>query len=228
MLDIRISDWVLKDRQTNNMFIMDAYNGVIQVKVRPAEKGAQVIIRRPITMEKTHIITKVIQKIMAASPETKIAIKFDTFDRQSKQRRLDWVLTFEKDAKMCYRIHITDAAGGKTFVFGVRGPMDVSIGSDPMSDSDRSAIKMHDLISWIECARMWAPAYTQPYNAQNAQKKPWAGKSNNGGNGGGWNKGGYNNNSNAGGNGGGGYGGGGSNGGGGSLAPDPDESGLPF
>ena len=222
MLDIRIADWILKDRQTNNMFIMDAYNGAIQVKVRPVEKGAQMIIRRTITMEKAHVITKVIQKIMAASPETKIAIKFDTFDRQSKQRRLDWVLTFEKDAKMCYRIHITDAVAGKTFVFGVRGPLDISVGTEPMSDSDRSAIKMHDLIAWIDCARMWAPAYTQPFNAQaNGQKKPWTGKGGNNN----WNKGGYNNNN--GGNNGGGYGGGNS-GGGNALATDPDDVGLPF
>lgn len=227
MLDVHIADWVLRDRQTNNMFILDAYNGSIQVKVRPAEKGAQMLIRRTLSLEKAPIITKVIQKIMAGSPETKIPIKFDTFDKQSKQRRLDWVLTFEKDSKMCYRIHITDAVGGHTHVFAVKGPMDVSVGADVMSDSDRSAIKMHDLIRWIDCALMWAPAYTKPYDPT-AAKKPWPNK---GGNGGGYQHqggygggGGYQNRGGSGGE----YGGGN---GGGAPAPAPaqdDDSGLPF
>ena len=232
MLDIHLQDWILKDRQTNNMFIMDAYNGAIQVKVRPAEKGAQVIIRRTIAIEHVPAIVKVIQKIMAGSPETKIPLIFSSFDKQSKQSRRDWVLTFEKDSKMCYRIHITDAVGGHTHVFSVRGRNDLSIGSDVMSDSDKSAAKMHDLLGWLESARIWAPAYTQPYDP-NAPKKQWGNKGGNGS----YQRGGY-------GNGGGGYNRGGNGGynrpnngssyggnGGGAPAPAPaaeDDTGLPF
>jgi len=240
MLDIHLSDWVLKDQQTNNMLLLSCYDGRIQVKVRPAEKGAQPLINRRLSMYHTQFVTKVAQKIMAGSPETKIPLKWQSFDKQSKQWRLDWVMTFEKDSKMCYRIHITDAQSNQTHVFNVKGRQDISVGADIMSESDRSAAMMHDLLFWIEQARRWCPAYTLPYDPN--KKNQWKGKNGQGGfqrQGGYGGGGGWKNNNGGGGwknNNGGGYGGGnngGGNGGGAPSNPSPspmpdDDSGLPF
>lgn len=231
MLDIKFVDWMVKDAQANKLFSISLYDGRLIFKVRnTADRNAQPYLNKRVTLMKSHMIEKVAEKIMAASPETKISVKFSDFDKNSKQWRLSWVITFEKDAKMCYRLHLTDAASSQTHVFALRGPSDVSIGSDVMSDADKSIVMMKDLISWFTSARIWAPATVRPFDPN---KKPgggsggpngWKGNGGygrGGGNGGGgWNRGG--------GNGGGSYGGGGGQSAATTGGDSDGDGGLPF
>lgn len=231
MLDIKFVDWMVKDNKANKMFAISLWDGRLIFNVKStADRQAQPLVRRRVTFLKVHMLVKVIEKIMQASPETKIPIKFSVFDKPSGQWKLDWVLTFEKDPKMCYRVHITDVASSQTHVFALRGPSDVSVGADVMSDADKSVIMMHDLKLWLEEARRWAPATVRPFDPS---KKGGNGGGNWKGNGGGYNRGGGGNwgNRNGGGNGGGGGSFGGGNGGGSAPAATTgggEDDGLPF
>ena len=117
-------------------------------------------------------LRKIAEKIITCPPETKLPIKFTTFDMQSKQEKLVWVMVFEKDSKMCYRIHLTDAQnGGRTYTFALNGSRSVQIGAEPMTESDRSADMLQDFADWFRLVQQWYPATIKPYDP-NAQRKP--------------------------------------------------------
>lgn len=232
MLDLKFQDYVLTDKGTGNMLMFSLYDGRITLRIRSREKGAKPFFFKRLDMYSLQFITRTIDKVMTGSPETKVPVKFSTFDKNSKQWRLEWVFTVEKDSKMCYRLHITDVASNQTHVFGIVGPQSVSVGTDILSDGDRSAAKMHDLRLWFSQAQDWAPATVLPYDPSK-QRKPGFGGGNGGGNwkggGGGYNRGnggggsGYNNGGNNGG--GNSYGNGGGNN---SAASQSDDDNLPF
>ena len=143
MLDIRFPDWAVMDRQAGQSLIFGVYDGKVYIRVRGrgGDKNAPPLflkkLDRPSLFRK---FRKIAEKIITCPPETKLPIKFTSFDMQSKQEKLVWVFVFEKDSKMCYRLHLTDAQnGGRTFTFALNGSRSVQIGADPMTESDRSA-----------------------------------------------------------------------------------------
>lgn len=214
-------EWTVSDRGSGNMLNLSLYDSRVTIRVKTKERGAKPLFFKRLSFYQAQFVTRVINKLLnGGQPETKIPIKIQTFDKNAKQWRLDWVWTIEKDSKMCYRMHITDVASNQTFVFAVMGPQTISVGSDVPSDGDRSAAMMSDLLLWFEGARHWAPLTTLPFDPNKRR----------GGNGGGYGGGGgYN----RGGQGGGGYqnNGGGQGGGGGyqnAPAAPEDDGGLPF
>lgn len=176
MLDIRFPDWVVSDRQAGHMLVLGLYDGKIYVRVRgQMGRGAPGGSNQPLFMKKLEprqfiMVQKAAEKVLSSPPETKIAVKFSQFDRMSKQEKLLWVITFEKDSKMCYRLHFTDVASNQTYMFAIRGSSSTSIGSEPMSDADRSGLMIQDFIAWLRLVQFWYPATIRPYDP-NAQKK---------------------------------------------------------
>ena len=173
MLDIRFPDWAVVDRQAGQTLIFGLYDGKVYIRVRArgGDKNAQPLflkkLEKPSLFRKTR---KLAEKILTCPPETKLPMKFTTYDMQSKQEKLLWVLVFEKDAKMCYRIHLTDAQnGGRTYSFALNGSRSVQIGSEPMSESDRSADMLQDFADWFKNVQMWYVATIKPYDP-NAQQ----------------------------------------------------------
>ena len=173
MLDIRFPDWAVADRQAGQTLILGLYDGKIYIRVRGrgGDKNTPPLfmkkLDRPSMFRK---FRKMCEKILTCPPETKLPCKFPTYDIQSKQEKLLWVLVLEKDSKMCYRIHLTDAQnGGRTYTFALNGSRSMQIGSEPMSESDRSADMLQDLIDWLNLAHHWYPATIKPFDP-NAQR----------------------------------------------------------
>ena len=173
MLDIRFPDWAVMDRQAGQTLILGLYDGKVYVRVRGrgGDKNAPPLFLKKLDRASLfRKIKKMAEKLLTCPPETKLPCKFTTFDMQSKQRKLVWVLVLEKDAKMCYRIHLTDASnGGRTFTFALNGSQSVQIGSDPMSEADCSADMLQDLIDWFTQVQRWYIATIKPYDP-NAQR----------------------------------------------------------
>lgn len=175
MLDIRFPDWAVVDRQAGQTLIFGLYDGKVYIRVRGrgGDKNAPPLFLKK--LERASLFRKfrkVAEKIITCPPETKLPIKFTSFDMQSKQEKLVWVLVFEKDSKMCYRLHLTDAQnGGRTYTFALNGSRSVQIGADPMSESDRSADMLQDFADWFKLVQMWYPATIKPYDPNAAQQR---------------------------------------------------------
>ena len=127
-------------------FQMKVWGGMLRVNITK-EKEFKPIFERPIAPDKVTIIKHTIQKIMKASPNTKMPLVFNTYDREAKKSVIDFVLTFLKDDKNLY--HIEMQWKGNKFDCTLKGPFGVSIGSDPMSEADRSAIEIETMYDWI-------------------------------------------------------------------------------
>lgn len=159
---IRVKDWTQKDRQTNKVLAFSLWNGNISVQVYDAQNMKNKSFRKNLTDENVVVIEKLFNKVVAASPETKSSIQFTKYDPQSKQFKIDAVFTFEKDSKQCYRITVTDANTQSSNSFVLRASATMTMGSDPLSDANLSAIKLDTLKDWITNAKIWGPATYQP------------------------------------------------------------------
>ena len=219
MLDVKVKDWSIRDYQANKSMTFHLYNGEVSVQIRDTANRQQQqgsnkpIFYRPLSSYKLEFLKRTIEKIISASPETQLPVKMSVRERPPQGERgakpverLDWVFTVEKDAKMCIKFHITDVANNQTYNFLVRGSGLITVGTEPLSDADRSSAMIRDLLNWFNTAEFWAPATIVPFNPD----KQRGGNYRRGG-GGGHGGGGYSNNGggNQGGNNGGGNGGGG-------------------
>lgn len=194
MLDIRFPDWAITDRQAGQTLIFGLYDGKVYIRVRgrSGDKNAPPLFLKK--LERANVFRKfrkLAEKALTCPPETKLSIQFTSFDMQSKQSKLVWVFVIEKDSKMCYRMHLTDAQnGGRTYTFALNGSRSVQIGSDPMSDSDRSADMLQDFIDWFQEVQIWYVATIKPYDPNAAQQRRGGGNrggfSRGGGGGGGY------------------------------------------
>ena len=232
--NFHFQEWSVSDRGTGNIFNLSLYDGRISIRIKQRERGSKPLFFKRMSFYQVQFVTRVMEKLLSGSqPETKIPIKVQSFDKQSKQWRLEWVWTIEKDSKMCYRFHITDVQSNQTYVFAIAGPQTISVGSDVPSDGDRSAAMLNDLLIWFKEARHWAPLTVLPFDPNKQRggrggggyggggNGGWKG---NGGGGGGYNRGGGNGNQNNGG----GYGGGGGGGNQSTVPVNDDSDNLPF
>lgn len=220
--NLKFDDWTIRDNQTGNTFSIHLYDGRYMFFVRSGDRSQRgFLFNKRVNRYQMTFIRRLIEKIMSASPETKTAAKFQSFDKMSKQNKLEWVLTIEKDSKNCFRLHLTDVVSNQTFVFAVRGQNSIVIGNDVLDEATRSAAMMADLLQWLDVAKYYLPIMKLPFDPSKARGGNGGGNWNRGGNGGG----GFAGRSNGGG---GGYGGG-------APAPQPapsagsgDSDDLPF
>lgn len=94
------------------------------------------------------VILDVIDKIQDASPETRMPIVIAAWNKQDRKFATDYILEFVKDSKMVY--HINVIVKGATFEFALNGPNGISIGSDPLSEAQRSMYTLRALKDWIK------------------------------------------------------------------------------
>ena len=157
-------DWTADDRAAKRRLSFHLFNGRVSIYVRDtgAQFGAKPLFGRSFTWVQIRAIEKNIRKVMDAAPETKISLQGLKFDIQSKQSRVEWVVTIEKDSKQVIRIHCTDTATNRTEVVPVKGTKMIQIGNTPMSDGDASRLAIEELLSWIQVARNVAPLTVLP------------------------------------------------------------------
>lgn len=171
-----VGDWVIRDNQTQKQMSFHLYNGLINIQIRGTrDRSPRPMFSRRITKYGLIFVRKAIDKVVHASPETKLSVSFKTYEKGQPGERtqgttkLDWVFVVEKDSKQCFKFHITDVGSNQTWDFLVRGSGLVEVGSEPMSDSDRSQAAIKELQEWFEIALIWAPTTYVPFNPGNRQ-----------------------------------------------------------
>ena len=144
--DLSFKGQTIRTSTGTENFKMTVWGGSLRVNITK-EKEFKPIFERTISPDKITIIKHTIQKIMKASPNTKLPLVFSSFDREQKKPVIDFVLTFLKDDKNLY--HIEMQWKGNKFDCLLKGPFGVAYGSDPMTDVERSAIELETLYDWI-------------------------------------------------------------------------------
>ena len=146
--DLTFKGQTIKTSTGTETFQMKVWGGSLRVGI-VKEKEFKPIFERALSADKITVVKHTIQKIMKASPNTKMPLVFSSYDREQKKPVIDFVLTFLKDDKNLY--HIEMQWKGNKFDCLLKGPYGVSCGSDPMSDVERSAVELETLYDWI-CA----------------------------------------------------------------------------
>ena len=144
--DLSFKGQTIRTSTGTENFKMTVWGGNLRVNITK-EKEFKPIFERTISPDKITIIKHTIQKIMKASPNTKLPLVFSQYDREQKKPVIDFVLTFLKDDKNLY--HIEMQWKGTKFDCLLKGPFGVACGSDPMTDVERSAIELETLYDWI-------------------------------------------------------------------------------
>lgn len=156
----KTKDWTVRDYQAGKQLSFHLYNGnhVIQIR-NTKDKSPRPMFSRTIKDRYLPFYYQVIDRIMKSSPETKISIKDSDLDASVKPpvNKLMMVVTFEKDGRGVYKIHVSDVLTNQTHSFVLKGTGLISVGNDPMSDAEKSAAELVYLREWLGVAKNIAP-----------------------------------------------------------------------
>jgi len=165
MLDgVKVQDWKQVDRQANRTLAFNLYNGRVCIQVFDNNNMRNKLFRKSLNEEELVMVSKIIDKVMAGSPETKCSVQFQQYDRNSKQFRIESVYSMEKDSKQMYKISVTDCIKQQTCTFTLKARATMTTGSEPLNDANLSSLKIETLKDWITGAKIWGPATIVPIN----------------------------------------------------------------
>lgn len=159
---LKIADWRQDDRQSGKTLAISMWNSRAVIQVYDSKDFKNKAFNKSLTDSDLVLFEKYLNKITSASPEQKFSLQFQKYDRNSKQYRMDAVVTLEKDSKQQYRITCTDCVKNTTFTFTLRSPATVTVGNEPLNDAALSAVKLDTLRNWVKGAWIWAPFTFQP------------------------------------------------------------------
>lgn len=162
MLEIKLPDFKQVDRQSNRTLAFNLYNGRVCIQAFDNNNMKNKLFRKSLNSEELVMISKIIDKVIAGSPETKCSCQFQAYDRNSKQFRIEAVFSMEKDSKQVYKISVTDCAKQQTCTFSLKAPATITTGNEPLNDANLSSLKVEALKDWIMGAKIWGPATVLP------------------------------------------------------------------
>ena len=154
---MKVTDWRQEDRQSGKVLSFSIWNAKVRIQVYDRNNMKDKIINKGLSDAELVLVEKNIAKVVSSAPEQKFSIQFQTYDRNSKQFRIEAVLTFEKDSKQIYKITISDAQKNASFTFSLKASATVTTGSEPLSDAMLSALKLETLKDWLTGSKIWAP-----------------------------------------------------------------------
>ena len=159
---MKIVSWRQDDRQAKLTLEFGIWNSKVSIQAYESGNFRNKKFSRNLSDTELKLFEKMINKVMAGSPETNGSVLLLKYDRDSKQYRTEGVISIEKDSKQVYKLSVTDTTKQQTCTFVLRAPSTVSMGDQPLSESNLSALKMETLKDWIINARIWAPMTYQP------------------------------------------------------------------
>ena len=154
--DCKLRDWSQQDRQAGRTIAFGLWNGKISIQVYNNQDMKNKLFRRNFDECEILLIEKLINKIMAGSPESKQSIQFQKYDFQSKQFKMEAVFEFGKDSKQVYHLTVTDCAKQQSFTFVIKARATMTMGSEPLNDANLSALKVEAL---KDCEVIFLPIY---------------------------------------------------------------------
>lgn len=161
---IKVNDWKQVDRQANRTLAFNLYNGRVCIQAFDTQNMKNKLFRKSLTDEELEMIEKMITKVVNGSPETKCSIQFQSYDKASKQFRIESVFSFEKDSRQLYKISVTDCIKQQTYTFTLKARATMTMGNEPLNDAHLSSIKVETLKTWFTSAKIWGPATVIPLN----------------------------------------------------------------
>lgn len=168
-LDIYIREFKLENRQSGETVSFKPYGGNIGVTVFGKERG-QMPFKANLSNYTLKMLEKMIEAVRKGSPGHKVVLKKERWNPETKQASIDWMITLSKDDKMVYHLILTNVAdGGRQFDFVFRGQFGISIGSDPMSDADKSSVHLDELEDWIQTAKIAKVFTDEKFDPNNRQ-----------------------------------------------------------
>ena len=168
---MKVTGWRQEDRQAKKTLEFGMWNGRVTVQAYESGNFRNKSFNHNLSDTELILVEKAIAKVMAGSPESKQSINFSKYDFNSKQFRLNGVFTFEKDSKQLYRITLTDCTTQTTVSFVLKAPATATLGPDPLSDSNLSALKVESLKAWLTSSKIWAPfTFVPQQNGQGGRR----------------------------------------------------------
>lgn len=122
------------------------WGGRLRVGVRKTE-SRETICEFIISGEKKRLVRQTIEQILKASPGQARPIHLKKWNVEKKEWTIVAVLQFVKDPTNVYKIQMK--YNGTTYESNVRGPADVDLGSEPMSNAQRSTIGLESLLDYL-------------------------------------------------------------------------------
>lgn len=117
--------------------------GIYDTKQRGKAKQS-VNISTPLRL----LLIKTLTALRSAPAETKKPFVCTKWDEVQRKHVPHFTLNLIKDPSMCY--HIELLVGGSSFKALMRGPSNISVGSEPMTDAVKSSIALEELIEYLE------------------------------------------------------------------------------
>lgn len=124
------------------------WNGRIRLAVHNGKtlgKPKMEILISPYVVEAIKLTIKAMEP---KAPGEKQSILISEYDRDAKQYKPSSNMTFIKDDKGAWLIQITAMGATQTFAFS--SPKNISMGSEPPTERDRSALAIRAFLTWLE------------------------------------------------------------------------------
>lgn len=171
----------IDNRQSGESLSFRVFRGNVQLSVFGKERGTPPF-SASLNDTMYNMLRKLIKKIKDSAPDTKIPMKKEKFDPNTKQWTLEWVIALQKDSKMCYHIVLTNCKNNASFDFLLKGVGGISIGAEPLSDAGKSGIQLDVVEQWLERSYMLAAWSDEKFDPSKARGGNGGGGNNNGGN----------------------------------------------
>lgn len=112
-------------------------------------EGNKMVFDTSIPDDRWIVVRNSAVKAINLTPGQKIVLVFSKYNLEAKKMEHDWVMTIMKDDRQCFSISVECASAGK-FIFPLKGPYNISIGSDPMPEHEKSMIGLETLIEFMK------------------------------------------------------------------------------
>ncbi len=158
----------IENRQAGESLSFRVFRGNIQISVFGKERGTPPF-SAALNDTMYNMLKKLIKKVRESAPDTKVPMKREKFDPNTKQWALEWVIALQKDSKMCYHLVLTNCKNNASFDFLLKGQGGISIGADPLSDAGKSGIQLDVVEQWLDRAYMIAPWFDEKFDPSKAR-----------------------------------------------------------
>lgn len=125
------------------------WGGMLRVDVRNTKSNDfKPVVSKSINTQVLTMILAQLNRLKSASPETNLPLVIQKFDRETKHWDTDWVFGLYKDNKMVY--HIILQVKGSKYDGVLKGPSGIAMGSEAMSDADKSNVALSALEFYLK------------------------------------------------------------------------------
>lgn len=148
---IKFKEFSINSPSSKASFMFDVFGGSLGIKVFN-EGVSKPVFYRSLNPQLTVAVENILGRIQKASPETRMTIIPQKWDRDAKTWSNDYVMIISKDKNNVYHIGVEykDQSGAQVYDFVLKGAGGINFGSEQMSEADRSGMHMQTLVKWLD------------------------------------------------------------------------------